>query len=199
MFTLETARLIVRPLVMDDLSAVYDILDAQLGGAMSAADGQRALEERAKWLQWTVLGYGQLEKLDQPPYGEEGIILNQSGVLVGLCGLVPCLEEFGRLAALSVKAAPDQRSLAHPEVGLYWAIATAHQRNGYASEAGRALAEFAFTTLRLKRIIATTSHDNLASIAVMKKIGMRIETNPDPEPPWLQVVGILQHPSITSD
>jgi RimJ/RimL family protein N-acetyltransferase len=40
--------------------------------------------------------------------------------------------------------------------------------------------------------VATTEHDNLGSIAVMRKLGMRIETNPEGEPEWFQTVGILE-------
>lgn len=36
-----------------------------------------------------------------------------------------------------------------------------------------------------------SGYDNLASIGVMKKLGMRIEKNPLAEPPWLQIVGVL--------
>jgi len=56
----------------------------------------------------------------------------------------------------------------------------------------RAVVDYAFDRLRLKRIIATTAYDNLASIGVMRKLGMRIERNPLPEPRWLQVVGVLE-------
>jgi hypothetical protein len=28
---------------------------------------------------------------------------------------------------------------------------------------------------------------------VMRKLGMRIERNPLPEPPWLQIVGVLDN------
>ena len=44
-----------------------------------------------------------------------------------------------------------------------------------------------------KRIIAETDYDNLGSMAVMRKLGMRIEKNPYSDPPWLQVVGILDN------
>ena len=42
---------------------------------------------------------------------------------------------------------------------------------------------------------ATTTYDNAASIGVMRKLGMRIERNPFPDPPWLQIVGICENPS----
>ena len=66
---------------------------------------------------------------------------------------------------------------------------------GYATEAAQALIDFAFQQLRVKRLIATTEYDNAASIGVMRKLGMTIAQNPLPDPPWLQVVGILDHPA----
>ena len=41
--------------------------------------------------------------------------------------------------------------------------------------------------------IAAATYDNAASMGVMRKLGMRIEKNPLSEPPWLQVVGILEN------
>lgn len=65
---------------------------------------------------------------------------------------------------------------------------------GFATEAGRALLDYAFGRLRLERVVATTSDDNMASIGVMQRLGMRIERNPSPNPPWPQVVGVRFHP-----
>jgi RimJ/RimL family protein N-acetyltransferase len=47
--------------------------------------------------------------------------------------------------------------------------------------------------LHLKRVVATTDYDNVASLGVMRKLGMRIEKNPRREPPWLQVAGIVDN------
>ena len=63
----------------------------------------------------------------------------------------------------------------------------------------RAMVEYAFGELHLKHIIATTEAENLASQAVMRKLGMRIARNPLPTPPWLQVVGILNHPQYSDN
>jgi GNAT superfamily N-acetyltransferase len=84
-----------------------------------------------------------------------------------------------------------RKLVAHP-VGLYYALSPAYQRQGYATEAAQALINYAFTQLHLKRIVATTTYENVASIGVMRKLGMRIEKNPSPDPPGLQVVGILE-------
>ena len=71
------------------------------------------------------------------------------------------------------------------------------QGQGYATEAARALVDYAFQHLRLKRIIATTTYAKAASMGVMRKLGMHLERNPYPEPPWLQVVGVLENDAST--
>lgn len=50
-----------------------------------------------------------------------------------------------------------------------------------------------FKQMGLKRIVATTEYENIASQGVMQKIGMKITHNPLPDPPWLQVAGILEN------
>jgi RimJ/RimL family protein N-acetyltransferase len=107
-------------------------------------------------------------------------------------GLVPCFDVFEQIPGLSRSEPPSVYRVA--EVGLFWAIDPQQQRQGYATEAAQVLIDFAFQQLRVKRLIATTEHDNAASIGVMRKLGMRIEKNPFPNPPWLQVVGMLDHP-----
>jgi ribosomal-protein-alanine N-acetyltransferase len=46
---------------------------------------------------------------------------------------------------------------------------------GYATEAGRAVLDFAFGPAGLERLIAITREDNLASRRVMAKLGFRFE------------------------
>lgn len=188
--TLTTNRLVIRPLVMDDLDAVQQLY-ADIDATTRA--------ERHRWLEWTTLNYGELARLHQPPYGDRAIALRQSDQLIGVCGFVPCLDAFGQLPSFGVgRRRGTSSSLASAEFGLYWAVSPAHQRQGYATEAGGALIHFAFGRLRLHRVVATTSYQNAASIGVMKKLGMRIDRNPYSDPPWLQVVGVLSHPSLSA-
>ena len=112
--------------------------------------------------------------------------------MIGAVGYVPCFDVFEQIPGLSRGEPPSAYRVA--EMGLFWAIDPDQQRHGYATEAAQALIDFAFQQLRVKRLIATTEYDNAASLGVMRKLGMRIEQNPFPDPPWLQVVGILEHP-----
>ncbi len=189
---LTTDRLIIRPFVMDDLERVYQIMDVDFSDGERVGNEAEAREERKAWLEWSIANHVQLGKMYQPPYGEKAIVLRDSDEVLGSCGLVPCLAPFSQLTTLS--SGPAERvQFSSAEVGLYYAVARQHRGRGYATEAARALIEYAFGTLRLGRIIATTTYDNARSMAVMRHLGMTIDRNPFPEPPWLQVVGVLEN------
>ena len=182
---LETERLLVRPFEVTDLESCHQLLN------LEAWDYNRPVEWTRDYITWSIsLVRWQAEFL-QPPYGERAVALKSTGEFVGAVGLVPSYGPFDRLPSFGGDEAVDTY---RPEVGLYWATRTAHLNQGYASEAARAFIDFAFGTLNLARIVATTDYDNAASQAVMRKLGMSIERNPRAEPPWFQVVGVLQNP-----
>jgi RimJ/RimL family protein N-acetyltransferase len=190
---IETPRLTIRPFVMDDLPEVYQLLDVDLRQADIGSEPRSSLEERREWLRWCVLNYEQLALLYQPPYGDRAVVLKDSGRLIGSCGFVPCLMPFEQLPGFTSGDSPGARGLSTTELGLFYAISPAYQRRGYATEAARGMVYYAFQHLRLKRVIATTTYDNAASMGVMRRLGMHIESNPFPEPAWLQVVGTLEN------
>jgi ribosomal-protein-alanine N-acetyltransferase len=190
---LKTARLRVRPFVMEDLPALHWLLDVELADSDLRVDKMETLAERTQWLQWATLNYAQLAKMRQPPYGDRAIVLAATAQLIGACGFVPCLDVFEQLPGFAPTDRGEKPGRYSPEFGLFYAVSPAHQRRGYATEAAQALVDYAFQHLHLKRVVATTNYDNIASMGVMRKLGMRIERNPLPEPPWLQVVGILEN------
>ena len=139
---LDTERLQVRPLSVDDAAAVR------------AVSG----EPHPGWLEWTAATYGQLEALRQPPYGERAICLREGGrELVGMVGVVPSMGPFAQLPGFGGVIGPAARM--RPEVGLYWAVAPERRGNGYATEAARAVIDHGFAELGLARIVATTERD----------------------------------------
>ena len=180
--TLETERLLIRELTIDDLHDVNRILNEAFGGNTSLA-------ERERWLQWTVLGYEMFANLEQPHYGERGIELKATGELIGAIGIVPYIDSFGQIAAFNTRPG----DLATAEVGLFWALDPAYHRQGYATEAARKLVYYLTRYERLHRIIATTGYGNQASEGVMRKIGMVVEHAEKPQPPDIFVVGVLDN------
>jgi RimJ/RimL family protein N-acetyltransferase len=189
---LATERLLVREFVSADLDAVHTLLDTEI-----ILEAPVTREERQAWLTWTELGYRQLARLNQPPYGERAIVLKEDGRVIGACGYVPVLNALGQIPSLH-DGGPERPGLLSAAVGLYYVVSPAYRGQGYATEAVRALIDHAFVHMALARIVATTTFDNAASIAVMHRLGMRIERNPRTTPPWLQVVGVLEHPDTTS-
>jgi RimJ/RimL family protein N-acetyltransferase len=184
---LETPRLIVREFVLDDLDAVHQLMKRAWGE-------EQPLEQRRRWLQWAVLNYEALANLYQPPYGDRAVVLKADNRLIGAVGYVPCLNAFGHYGYYQQFGDTPDDDRTFPEFGLYYAFDPDYRRQGYASEATQAMIDFAFAHLRLRRIVATTEFHNEGSMGVMRRLGMRIEKNPDPNaPPWLQVVGILEN------
>lgn len=192
---LETNRLLIRPFEMDDFEAIHRILDVELEDTVH--DEQRLEEVRAdrrRWLQWISMNADELAALYQPPYGDRAVVLKRTGEVIGVCGYAPVLMPLEQIPYFRTdKSRFPARNV--NEFGLYWAISTLHQRQGYATEAARALIDYAFGSLNLKRIVANTDYDNFASQGVMRRLGMQIERNPDPEPPWMQIIGVLENMS----
>lgn len=59
-----------------------------------------------------------------------------------------------------------------PIVEIGWRLSSQHWRNGYATEAAKAVLNFAFVELMLNEVISFTVVDNHTSRRVMEKIGL---------------------------
>lgn len=95
------------------------------------------------------------QSLQQPRYAFDlAVCLADTNQLVGGCGI--------------------RKEVEHSLVAnLGWAIHPDFQRQGYATEAARALIRFGFEHLHLLVIYATCDARNIGSFRVMEKLGMR--------------------------
>jgi [ribosomal protein S5]-alanine N-acetyltransferase len=177
-----TERLLIRPFLDSDFDAIH--------AALNSAFGEVPVEERRRWLQWSILNEAILAGMYQPPYGDRAIVRRDTNEVIGAVGLVPAYGPFERLPSFQQRLTTPDNARFTPEMGLFWGIHEKQRRQGFAAEAAHALIEAMFQQHNLQRIIATTEYDNEGSIAVMRKIGMTIERNPEPEPPWFQIVGV---------
>ncbi len=148
----------VRPGHAADLVALYaDPWVAQwYAEVLSEQDAvRRATEAHARWEADGVNKWMAYER--------------DSGALAGRGGLsripadAPVAEAIGKLAG------PDW---AADRLELGWALTESARGRGFATEIGRAGLDFAFGTLRAKAVIALTERINLASRAVMERLGM---------------------------
>lgn len=185
MRTLETERLLVRAFVPSDAETYSRLLDAAFGAGAHGSD-----QEKRVMFEYQVAADAGLALLHQPPYGDRAIALRGSREIVGAVGFAPCLMPFGQLPSFEPTAKFTS------EIGLFWALFPEHSGRGYATEAAAAMISYAFSQLRLRRIVATTENDNARSIGVMRRLGMRLERNPLAEPAWFQTVGILDEQPV---
>jgi RimJ/RimL family protein N-acetyltransferase len=183
---LHTQRLEIRPILSRDLDACHQLY-RDIGWTDPDRSDAENYERQRSWVDWSIANERELARLNQPPMGERTVIDRATGDFVGLVGLNPTLKPLGQLPSFG----GTEQARNELEVGLFWAITPARQGAGLATEAARAVIDFMFDVRRLGRIVATTDNDNLASIGVMRRLGMRIEANPFPEPFYFQTIGIL--------
>jgi RimJ/RimL family protein N-acetyltransferase len=146
---LETERLLLRPLSLDDLDDMATLLGDEvalaLWGEALDRDGARAWIER------------NLARYEASGIGRCAVLLRRTGELVGDCGLIPTVVE------------------GEDEVELGWIVRRSHWGRGIATEAASAWRDHAFDVLGLERLVSMISEVNVASRRVAEKLGMTIE------------------------
>lgn len=66
-----------------------------------------------------------------------------------------------------------------PAVEIAWRLDSKCWGKGYATEAAKAIIDFAFTTLKLEEVVSFTVENNIRSRRVMEKIGMHHNPHDD--------------------
>jgi len=96
------------------------------------------------------------------------------GICIGLGMLLPHLCTPAESAALN--GANAQHRTFEVEIG--WALARLYRKQGYGTETARALLQYAFDDIGLKRVIGITDIENPESMQMMQRLGMEILTLP---------------------
>jgi ribosomal-protein-alanine N-acetyltransferase len=141
---IETARLILRTVTLDDVEQVA--LHWNLDGAPIS---RQEAEEKVLWM---------LENHRQNVPGRLthlclAIVDKEAQAFAGWCGL-------------------DHRDQARPAPVLFYLLKASYWGKGLATEAARAVLDYAFGELRLDRVDGGAAPENLASKRVMERIGM---------------------------
>ena len=152
---LETPRLILRHLVLDDLDALFALYrDPEIRRYFP--DGVLTREETREELEWYLHGHP-----EHPHLGLWAAIHKGTGGFIGRCGLLPW--EIDSRLEIEVAYLLDKK---------FW-----HQ--GLATEAAAGIFAYAFDALNLSRIICLMHPDNIASQRVAQKLGMTWEGSAD--------------------
>ena len=147
---LETERLILRRLSIDDAEFVLELLNEPSFLRYIGDRGVRNLEDAAQYiLNRLVTSY------ERNGFGLYLVELRESGIPIGISGLV------------------KRDTL--PDADIGFAFLPAYWSQGYAFESAAAVMNYAREVLGLNRILAITSPDNEASAKLLGKIGLRYE------------------------
>ena len=147
MIIAQTARLVLRTATLDD-AAFYLALLNDPGFITHIADRQvRTVEGARQSLQDGPIAM-------QRARGHSMYVVEQSGTPIGMSGLI------------------KRDALPEPDIG--YAFLAAHCGKGYAQEAAGAVLQHA-QALGMTRIMAITSRDNIASIRLLEKCGLRYQ------------------------
>jgi RimJ/RimL family protein N-acetyltransferase len=68
-------------------------------------------------------------------------------------------------------------SAENAQIEIGWVLHPAYQKQGYASEAARALLDLVFEEIGAHRTTARVSPENVASVALCSRLGMRLEAH----------------------
>jgi ribosomal-protein-alanine N-acetyltransferase len=147
-FVLETERLWLRELTLGDVDDLHEVLSDP--HSMRFYPHPFSRDEVIGWVEWSVRSYA------EHGHGLWGLVLKESGELVGDCGLVVQNVDGDRLV----------------EVGYH--VEPSHQRHGLATEAAVVCRDHAFEALGVDRLIALVRVENEPSAGVARNLGMTV-------------------------
>ena len=162
---LETERLILREMSHDDFAAHKAVWgDNEL---MKHYPYTFDDERVSAWIERNI------ERYKNDGFGLWAVVLKESGEVIGDCGLT--MQNI------------DGTML--PEVGYH--IHRDYQKKGYASEAAKAVIDYAFSNYSFPYVYAYMKYSNVASYSTAMKCGMKfIKEYPDPANITTKVYGI---------
>ncbi len=150
MQTLETPRLILRDLDMDDSSFILKLVNTESWLRFIGDRGIHTLLDAKTY----IVG-GPIHSYLTMGFGFQLVMLKETQTAIGLCGLV------------------KRDSLDHVDLGF--AFLPEYEGKGYGFEAAQAALNHAQTVLLKSTVLAITNKDNIRSIALLNKLGFKLK------------------------
>jgi ribosomal-protein-alanine N-acetyltransferase len=181
----ETSRLLLRHFEPRDGDDIYHAVYSEPDVCKFYCGETR---ERDSMDEWIIYRSHQSRGND---FGLLAVELRSERRVIGLCGLQAYVADW-----LRMESNPDR--VDHPlEIELTYAFGRAYWGNGYATEACRAVIDFAFDELKLGRLVTGCADANVAARRLQDRLGMRRERNLLGT--FAETVGILDNPIMTKN
>ena len=150
MTVLQTARITLRRLTVADASFMRDLVNEPSWIRFIGDRGVRTVEDARAYLV-----KGPMAMYERCGFGLWLCEARASGEALGICGLI------------------KRDTLEDVDIGF--AFLPRFWGQGYAHEAAAAVLDYGREVLELDRIVAITSPDNVPSIRLLEKLGLRLE------------------------
>ena len=157
---LETERLLLRPLTLDDLDDIARFVSDPETMRYIGAGGARTRDQARKSLEWMI------ETFERQGFGHFAVERKEDGALVGRAGLNVWDPSDWSITRVDEAAGPIEIEIAYLFGREYWG-------QGLATEAATAVRDWALGEHGFERLIALIYPDNVRSIGVARKLGMR--------------------------
>jgi len=145
---IETKRLLLRELAIDDLENLHKILSDP--ESMKHYPAPFTLQKSKQWIEWNRNNY------QTYGFGLWAVMLKEHNLFIGDCGIT--MQKI--------------HNQLEPEIGYH--INKAYTGNGYATEAAQACRDYAFGVLKLPKVYSYMKYTNIASQRVAQKNGMKL-------------------------
>jgi RimJ/RimL family protein N-acetyltransferase len=159
---LETERLVLRPLSLDDLDDIAGFVADPETMRYIGTGGARTREQARNSLEWMIGTF------EHQGFGHLGVERKEDRALVGRSGLNVWDPSDWSITRLDEADGPVEIEIAYLFGRDYWG-------HGYATEAATAVRDWALGELGVERLIALIYPDNVRSIGVARNLGMKPE------------------------
>jgi RimJ/RimL family protein N-acetyltransferase len=143
----ETERLIIREFVTEDLNRLFEIMNKI--EVMYAWEKPFSKKETEEWI------FCQLKRYEKDGYGYFAVITKETNKIIGQTGLMK--NKIEDKEAIEIGYIFDNN---------YW-------QKGYCIESVRGCIKYAFETLKIKELYGTIRPENISSIKIIEKLGMK--------------------------
>ena len=147
---LETERLILRHLTMDDAPFILELLNDPSFIQNIGDRNVRTIADAESYIT-----KGPVASYEKNGFGLDLVILKETGESIGICGLI------------------KRDTLEDVDIG--YAFLPKFWHRGYAVESALAVLEYGLQVQKLKRIVAITLPENKGSVRVLEKSGLKFE------------------------
>jgi len=151
-YILETDRLALREFNENDADFIVNLVNSE-GWLKYIGDKNIKSTDQARG----YLVNGPLKSYTDNGFGLSLVELKKDKSPIGMCGII------------------NRDSLEHPDIGF--AFLPGYSGQGYGYEISKRTLQYAIDDLKLTKIVAITVPENIASIKLLEKLGLRFEKN----------------------